>query len=47
MLQNDNVPPTIHDALPDWFAGGISHVWMVRSDQLRQLQLADDNHQVT
>ena len=46
MLQNDNVPPTIHDALPDWFASGISHVWMVRSDQLRQLQLVDDNRQV-
>ena len=46
LLQNDNAPPTIQTELPAWFASGISHIWMVRSDQHRQLQLVNDNHQV-
>ena len=39
MLQNDNVPPSARDSLPQWFDCRISHVWLVRSDQMRQLSV--------
>ena len=39
LLQNDHVKPQIFDALPAWFANGISHVCLVRCDYQRKIDL--------
>ena len=42
LLLNDNVAPQPHAFIPNWFMTGISHVWLVRKDLLRELTVTRD-----
>ena len=42
LLLNDNVAPQPHASIPNWFMTGISHVWLVRKDLLRELTVTRD-----
>ena len=42
LLLNDNDAPKPHASIPNWFMAGISHVWLVRKDLLRELNVTRD-----
>ena len=40
LLFDDNMVPTFHSSIPDWFLTKISHVWMFRKDLYRPIRSA-------
>ena len=36
LVQDDNQPPQSYMTLPTWFNQGLSHIWLLRADRLRE-----------